>query len=70
MREILNAPGREYRVTKRNFEGLIEWGLESGSLVLKFAFLSGDFERNMILHLIALSLEMGSQHLQAEVNLS
>jgi hypothetical protein len=53
-----------------NFEGLIGWGLQSGSLVLKFIFLSGDFERNMILHLIALSFEMGPEHLQAEVNLS
>jgi len=59
MREILNASGREYRITKRNFEGLIGLGLQSGSLVLKFDFLFGDFERNMIFHLITLSLEMG-----------
>jgi hypothetical protein len=48
IREILNVPGRVYQITKWYFESLIGWRLQSGSLILKFIFLSGDFERNMI----------------------
>ena len=44
IREILNVPGRVYQITKWYFESLIGWELQSGSLILKFVFLSGDFE--------------------------